>query len=273
MALKNEENLGEMKAEEKTSWVLNDFGIGRPLGKGRFGNVYLCRENASHFIVALKVLFKKELIRLNVAHQLRREVEIQYHLRHPNILRLYGYFHDIDKGNCGNEETAKYIYQLSSALEHCHERLVIHRDVKPENVLIDKKGNLKLSDFGWAVQHDGQSKRGTVCGTLDYLPPEMIAHKPHTYKVDNWAVGILMYECLMGKPPFEVQGQKDTIEKIRKCNFHLPADLDVRAQDLLKKLIELMPERRAELKDVMKHEWIIANYMPPPLLPFPNKAQ
>lgn len=78
-------------------WTLNDFEIGRPLGKGKFGNVYLARETRSKYIVALKVLFKSQLVRNNVQHQLRREIEIQSHLRHDNILRLFGYFHDSSK--------------------------------------------------------------------------------------------------------------------------------------------------------------------------------
>ncbi|XP_066869656.1 aurora kinase A isoform X3 [Kogia breviceps] len=84
---KNEES-------KRRQWALEDFEIGRPLGKGKFGNVYLAREKQSKFILALKVLFKAQLEKAGVEHQLRREVEIQSHLRHPNILRLYGYFHD-----------------------------------------------------------------------------------------------------------------------------------------------------------------------------------
>ncbi|XP_073861683.1 aurora kinase A isoform X2 [Macaca fascicularis] len=91
-----EELASKQKNEEskKRQWALEDFEIGRPLGKGKFGNVYLAREKQSKFILALKVLFKAQLEKAGVEHQLRREVEIQSHLRHPNILRLYGYFHD-----------------------------------------------------------------------------------------------------------------------------------------------------------------------------------
>lgn len=83
-----------MSSELSKKWTLNDFEIGRPLGKGKFGNVYLAREKKSKYVVALKVMFKSQLIKNNVQHQLRREIEIQAHLRHPNILRLYGYFYD-----------------------------------------------------------------------------------------------------------------------------------------------------------------------------------
>ncbi|KFP46622.1 Aurora kinase A, partial [Cathartes aura] len=95
---KNEETAKKKNEEtKKRQWSLDDFEIGRPLGKGKFGNVYLAREKQSKFILALKVLFKTQLEEAGVEHQLRREVEIQSHLRHPNILRLYGYFHDVTR--------------------------------------------------------------------------------------------------------------------------------------------------------------------------------
>lgn len=95
-AAKSQETDNSKKNENctKQSWTLSDFDIGRPLGKGKFGNVYLAREKKSKFIVALKVLFKSAIKNSNNEHQVRREIEIQTHLRHPNILRMYGYFHD-----------------------------------------------------------------------------------------------------------------------------------------------------------------------------------
>ncbi|PNH03172.1 Aurora kinase A [Tetrabaena socialis] len=155
----------------KRRWCIDDFDIGKPLGKGKFGNVYLAREKQSKFIVALKVLFKSQLQQSNVEHQLRREIEIQAHLRHPNILRLYGYFYDKEKVylileyaargelykelvRCNTFDEAKsatYILSLARALHYCHTKHVIHRDIKPENLLVGLNGELKISDFGWSV--------------------------------------------------------------------------------------------------------------------------
>lgn len=86
-----------MKRFEHKKWTIDDFEIGKPLGRGKFGHVYLAREKKSKFIVALKVLYKKQLLKSNVEHQLRREIEIQSHLRHNNILRMYGFFWDDKK--------------------------------------------------------------------------------------------------------------------------------------------------------------------------------
>ncbi|KAM9309147.1 LOW QUALITY PROTEIN: aurora kinase A-B-like, partial [Pholidichthys leucotaenia] len=193
---------------------LENFDIGRPLGKGKFGNVNLSRERQSKFILALKFLFKKQLEKAGMEHQLRREVEIQSHLRHPNILRLYGYFHDdsrmylilefAPKGEmyselqrCGSfpeERSATYIMELVDALNYCHTKKVIHRDIKPENLLLGANRELK-------------TRRSTLCGTLDYLPPEMIEGKTHDEKVDLWSLGILCCESLVGRPPFSPPSQ------------------------------------------------------------------
>lgn len=88
------ENNNPIKQENKKSWSLVNFDIGRPLGRGKFGNVYLAREKETKFVIALKVLFKKQIADQGIEHQVRREIEIQSHLRHPNILRMYGFFHD-----------------------------------------------------------------------------------------------------------------------------------------------------------------------------------
>ncbi|MFH4977275.1 hypothetical protein AB6A40_003984 [Gnathostoma spinigerum] len=256
-------------------WTLNDFDIGRPLGKGKFGNVYLARESSSKFVVAIKVLYKEQLKKYGVEQQLRREIEIQYHLRHPNILRLYGYFHDDSRvylilefaarGELYSElkkqvkfppsTAAKYIYQLASALRYCHAKGVMHRDLKPENVLISSKGDLKIADFGWSV-HEPSSKRQTVCGTLDYLPPEMVYGRQHDKSVDNWSLGVMLYEFLVGRPPFDASNQQAILENIRQIRFTIPPDVPQGAEDLIRKLLKKEPKQRASLEDVLTHEWV-----------------
>jgi len=152
-------------------WQLSDFDIGRPLGRGKFGSVYLAREKHSKYIVALKMLFKSQILQSHVEHQLKREVEIQSRLRHPNILRLYGYYCDYSKvylileyaaggelykelqktHRFDEEHTATYIFSLAQALNYCHQKNVIHRDIKPENLLIGANNVIKIADFGWSV--------------------------------------------------------------------------------------------------------------------------
>lgn len=264
--------------EFKKKWSLADFDIGKPLGRGKFGSVYLAREKRSHFIVALKVLFKSQLMKSCVEHQLRREIEIQSHLKHPHILRLYGYFYDEKRvflileyapqgelykqltkvGKFDEIKAATYISQLTSALEYCHSKKVIHRDIKPENLLLGMKGELKISDFGWSV-HAPSSRRTTLCGTLDYLPPEMIEGKMHDEKVDLWSVGVLCYEFLVGKPPFETESHDETYKLISRVSYKFPSHVSAGAADLITKLLRHKPEERLALSEILKHDWIRSN--------------
>ncbi|XP_045931514.1 aurora kinase A [Micropterus dolomieu] len=259
-------------------WSLENFDIGRPLGKGKFGNVYLARERQSKFILALKVLFKKQLEKAGVEHQLRREVEIQSHLRHPNILRLYGYFHDSSRvylilefaprgelyselQRCGSfpeDRSATYIMELADALNYCHSKKVIHRDIKPENLLLGANGELKIADFGWSV-HTPSSRRSTLCGTLDYLPPEMIEGKTHDEKVDLWSLGVLCYEFLVGKPPFETKSHEETYRKISRVEYTYPAQANISAgaKDLVACLLKHNPMHRLPIQGVLSHPWVV----------------
>ncbi|XP_055310282.1 aurora kinase C [Sitodiplosis mosellana] len=262
------------------AWELSNFDIGRPLGRGKFGNVYLAREKDTKFVVALKVLFKKQIQRDNVEHQVRREIEIQSHLRHPNILRLYGFFHDpariylileyAPKGALYKElqgqpnkrfdepRTAGYVLSLADALIYLHERDVIHRDIKPENLLLGHKGELKIADFGWSV-HEPNSARTTLCGTVDYLPPEMISGQPHTKQVDLWSLGVLCYELLTGEPPFQTGSYDETFVKITQVKYQMPDFVSQAAKHLISKLLIAKPDLRMPLAQVKIHPWIVSN--------------
>jgi aurora kinase len=258
-------------------WKLSDFEIGKALGRGKFGCVYLAREKASKFVCALKVLFKANLRNEEVLRQLRREIEIQSHLKHPNILRLFGYFYDdariylileyAPKGELykvlqaekrfTEEKTAKYMLSLSSALSYLHERHVIHRDLKPENLLLDGSQQLKIADFGWAT-HAKESRRKTLCGTLDYLPPEMVEGRDHHRGVDVWALGVLCYEFLCGQPPFMAKTYKDTYKRIANVDIQFDSELQLsqEAKDFISCLLVKEDEKRILLKDVPNHPFI-----------------
>lgn len=243
---------------------LGMFEIGRPLGKGKFGRVYLARERTSGFICALKVLHKSELqAGGGVEKQVRREIEIQSNLRHPNILQLYGHFHDskrvflilefAGKGELYKHlrketkfpewKAAQYVAQMASALRYLHRKHVIHRDIKPENILVGIHGEIKISDFGWSV-HAPNNRRKTLCGTLDYLPPEMI--KPgssdnyYNEKVDLWSLGVLTYEFLVGEAPFE-DTPVMTQRRIARADMQIPKFVSAEAADLIKRVSDQFP--------------------------------
>lgn len=108
--------------------------------------------------------------------------------------------------------TANYILQLWDALSYLHVKEVIHRDIKPEN-LLNSQGTIKIADFGWSVYAPQEGRRETLCGTLDYLPPEMVKGDTHDKNVDIWSLGILWYELLWGFPPFETDTHNETYER------------------------------------------------------------
>jgi len=261
----------------KRKWKLSDFEIGKPLGRGKFGIVYLAREKRSKVLVALKVLFKNQLQSSGIEHQLKREIEIQAHLKHKNILRLYGFFYDKNRvylileyapggelykllkqeKTFSEPVAARYILSLVDALQYCHSKHVIHRDIKPENLLIGAGGELKISDFGWSV-HAPHSRRSTLCGTLDYLSPEMIEGKQHDEAVDRWSLGVLLYEFLVGRPPFEAEDERETT-RIAQVQLDLPSQLSEEAKDLLSRLLVYDPKQRMSLEEVKASSFLCKN--------------
>jgi len=133
---------------------------------------------------------------------------------------------------------------------------VIHRDIKPENLLIGAQGEIKIADFGWSV-HAPTSRRNTLCGTLDYLPPEMVEGREHDEQVDVWSLGVLLYEFLVGVPPFEAEGHGATYRRISRVDLKFPPEVSTDAQDLIRKLLVKEPSQRLRLKDVPNHPWIV----------------
>lgn len=263
-------------------WTLNDFEIGKRLGRGKFGRVYLAREKKTKYLVALKLIYKAEIVRFGVERQVRREIEIQSQLLHPNILRLFGYFYDDDriylileyaaKGELFDllvekqyfdiPTAARYMKQLASAIHYCHTKNVIHRDIKPENILIGYNGEMKLSDFGWSVH--ATSRRTTMCGTPEYIPPEMWIYKEHDRTFDAWALGVLLYEFLTGRTPFCADSKQQTESLVKSFKrVRWPRDLDIcdEAKDLVAQLVVKSPEDRMLVKDILKHPFI-TKYVP-----------
>lgn len=128
---------------------------------------------------------------------------------------------------------------MANALSYLHKKHVIHRDIKPENILISISGEIKISDFGWSV-HAPSTRRTTLCGTLDYLPPEMVEGKDHNEKVDLWSLGVLAYEFLVGSPPFEeLSGYGATYKRIARVDLKIPEFVSPEARDLITRVFLL----------------------------------
>lgn len=259
-------------------WTLDDFEIGRLLGRGKFGHVWLARERRNGFIVALKIIPIKEIQSAETAKQVRREIEIHSNLRHENILRMYGHFYDRDniylileyagqgeffkflseKGRFSERETSTYIRQVVQALQHMEKHSVIHRDIKPENLLLGSDDLVKIADFGWAV-HNVDKRRMTFCGTMEYLAPEMVNNNVHSGGIDLWCLGILTYEFLTGKTPFESKNRnmREAYRRINSLRYAIPEGVSPHAADFISRLLVLNPGERMGLDDALGHPFIL----------------
>ncbi|PKK60864.1 aurora kinase A-like protein [Rhizophagus irregularis] len=182
------------------------------------------------------------------------------------------------------KQASRYIAQIAKSLKYVHERHIVHRDLKPENLLIDKQGVLKLADFGWATYVQDFTKQvklnislktngynthnthyshfkyssslKTICGTLDYLAPEMVKRQSYNEKVDVWALGIICYELLVGVPPFESIGFPLTIQRIVLDEVMIPDYVSKEARDIIIMLLQKDPINRPSMEQVLNHPWI-----------------
>ncbi|OII71939.1 protein kinase [Cryptosporidium ubiquitum] len=258
---------------------ISDFDIGRRLGSGQFGSVYLARERRTKYIVALKALRKKNLVKSGMEVQVRREIEIQAHLKHENILQLYAWFEDKSRiwlvieiapggelyeklctdGPLKEYQAAKYMKMMIEAIQCCHRKHVIHRDIKPENILIGVDGQLKLADFGWSSHiNNNKSRRRTFCGTYDYLPPEITRKQEYGPEVDIWSLGVLCYELIKGEPPFPSnQGHNVQYYLIQNKQPEYSPHWSPILVGFIHAALQKLPQNRITITDMLKHPFIV----------------
>jgi serine/threonine protein kinase len=160
------------------------------------------------------------------------------------------------RGQFSERTSARFISDLSTAMRYCHSKHVIHRDIKPENLLLGAKNDVKIADFGWSV-HAPTSRRNTLCGTLDYLPPEMVEGREHDEQVDTWALGVLLYEFLVGSPPFETDSHSATYRRIQRVDIRWPSGMPDDAKDLISKLLKKDPRQRLPLECIPRHPFVL----------------
>jgi len=147
-----------------------------------------------------------------------------------------------------------FFVQVVDGLHYLHQKSVVHRDIKPENLLVDHDGCLKIADFGWCAVSN--ILRTTFCGTLDYLAPEMIQGKGHDHTLDIWSAGVLLYEMVVGRPPFQSTNHAQLISKILTLDLRFPPFASAQVQDLIRNLLRRDPRERICLPEVLRHEWV-----------------
>jgi len=265
------------KIETLPDLAMSDLTPTVTLGTGSFGVVKLVKHTNGN-VYALKFLMKTHVIQLKQVEHIKSEKNIMAAINHPNIVNYVGSFQDMkylyicmefvqggeffthlrSRGKFPNEVARFYAAQVVKGLAHLHGRNIIYRDLKPENLLLDKFGNCKITDFGFAKQIE--YKTWTLCGTPEYLAPEIILQKGHNKAVDYWAVGILIYEMLAGSPPFYAEDPLDVYRLILRGDLKFPWHFDKAARDLIKRLLQPdVTKRFGCLKnganDIMQHKW------------------
>jgi len=258
--------------------ILKDIVIGDTLGTGTFSRVRIARHKGGGKYLALKILKKSEIIRLKQVDHIMSEKAILQAINHPMIITLYGtsqddlnlymymefvsggeLFSHLRRAGRFTNDTGKFFAgSIVLALQHLHALDIVYRDLKPENLLLDEFGYLKITDFGFAKKVEDRT--WTLCGTPEYLAPEIIQSKGHGKAVDWWALGILIYEMLAGYPPFYDENPFGIYQKILAGKIEFPRHFDVHAKDLIKKLLTADRSKRlGNLKggaeDVKKHKW------------------
>ncbi|KAI9706803.1 MAG: camp-dependent protein kinase catalytic subunit [Bogoriella megaspora] len=265
--------------ETKGKYTLTDFTIQRTLGTGSFGRVHLVQSKHNQRFYAIKVLKKAQVVKMKQVEHTNDERRMLQKVKHPFLITLWGTFQDsknlymvmdfIEGGELfsllrksqrfPNPVAKFYAAEVTLALDYLHGMNIIYRDLKPENLLLDRHGHLKITDFGFAKEVPDIT--WTLCGTPDYLAPEVVSSKGYNKSVDWWSLGILIFEMLCGFTPFWDSGSPMRIyENILKGRVKYPPYIHPDAQDLLQKLItQDLTKRLGNLvggsKDVMQHPW------------------
>ncbi|CAH4034028.1 ribosomal protein S6 kinase 2 beta [Pieris brassicae] len=260
----------------------SQFELLKVLGEGSFGKVFLVRKVSgpdAGTLYAMKVL-KKATLKVRDRERTKMERNILVEMGHPFIVKLHyafqtagklylildflrggDLFSRLSKEVMFTEEDVKfYLAELALALEHVHKLGIIYRDLKPENILLDADGHIALTDFGLSKLPPSSDKAYSFCGTVEYMAPEVVNRKGHTFAADWWSFGVLMFEMLTGNLPFHGANRHETMTQILKAKLGMPANLSEEAQSLLRALFKRNPQNRLGagpngIEDITNHEF------------------
>lgn len=256
---------------------LSDFTDFEFIGRGHFGKVYKVRSNIDNKIYSLKCINKSAIQEEQEFLNLAAEREVLSTIEHPYIVKMYSSFQTKEKlcfvmeylnggelfyqlrksGKFDEETTSFYAAQIVLAVEHLHKNNIMYRDLKPENILLDQDGNAVLTDFGLAklgMSRDKTTK--TVCGTPEYIAPEIIQNKPYDKSADWWSLGILIYEMLSGKHPYKNKNndQAAMYRKIVEVPVKMRPEFSSEAKSLINGLLAIKSHNRLGYSDLGAEE-------------------
>lgn len=243
---------------------MSDVKALQPIGSGTFGVVKICEHILTGQFVAMKQLNKSEVIKNKQVDHLKNEISILASLDHPSLVRFFGFaqseyhfniflemvqggelFHYLrENGRLSYPEAVFYASQVVLMLEYLHSKCVVYRDLKPENLLIDFDGYLKLTDFGFAKMLPPGHKTYTLCGTPEYIAPEILGNKGHDKSVDWWTFGVMLYEFLEGVDPFSADTPSEIYKNILGVKLRFSSSMIPEGKSLIMKLLEIDVTKR-----------------------------
>ncbi|MCL7038062.1 hypothetical protein MKW94_025215 [Papaver nudicaule] len=261
--------------------TIGRYQLGRTIGEGTFAKVKLAMNTETRQNFAIKIIDKKMVIENQMMYQIEREISVMRLLHHPNIVRIYEVIATktriyiimeyISGGPLSNKldylerlsegEARKYFQQLIDAVDYCHRRGVYHRDLKPENLLLDSRGNLKVTDFGLGVFQKQGDLLSTACGSPSYVAPEVISHKSYNgASADLWSCGVILYELLAGYLPFEDPNLINLYKKISKADYKFPKWITESQKTLISKILNPLPTKRMTVPEIHEDQWFQTAY-------------
>ena len=261
-----------MKAHTKTI----SFKVTKKLGEGNFSTVKLATHSLTEENVAIKILDKTRITKIEDKERINRELKILKQIHHNNTVKLFSVIESkcsiyivqeflegkelLDyinkKGRLSEIESCKIFQQIISGLEYLHNCGIAHRDLKPENIFVLKNKTIKLIDFGLSNFFKKGQLLSTACGSPCYVPPEMILEKKYNgAKSDIWSAGIILYLMLVGNLPFNDEDNQILYRKILDGKYEVPYNLSPGAKDILSKMIEINPNKRITIEEIKNHSW------------------
>lgn len=267
---------------------IGNYRLLKTIGKGNFAKVKLARHILTGREVAIKIIDKTQLNPTSL-QKLFREVRIMKILNHPNIVKLFEVI-ETDKtlylimeyasggevfdylvahGRMKEKEARAKFRQIVSAVQYCHQKRIVHRDLKAENLLLDADMNIKIADFGFSNEFTVGSKLDTFCGSPPYAAPELFQGKKYDGpEVDVWSLGVILYTLVSGSLPFDGQNLKELRERVLRGKYRIPFYMSTDCENLLKRFLVLNPIKRGTLEQIMKDRWINAGHEDDELKPF-----
>ncbi|XP_018561327.1 serine/threonine-protein kinase polo [Anoplophora glabripennis] len=256
---------------------------GRFFGKGGFAKCYEITNTLNSQAYAGKIVSKKFMAKQNQREKMTQEIQIHQSLRHKNVVGFYSFFEDnlniyIVLELCRKRsmmelhkrrkaltepETRYYMKQILQGVHYLHQNRIIHRDLKLGNLFLNDDLVVKIGDFGLAakIEYDGERKK-TLCGTPNYIAPEILNKKGHSFEVDIWSMGCIMYTLLIGRPPFETNSLKETYSRIKKCDYRISSNISNSAKHMIMLMLQPDPKSRPKTDQLLSTEFIINGYCP-----------